>query len=307
MQYKDYYKTLGVDRTASEADIKQAYRRLARKYHPDVSKEPDAEERIKAVNEAYEVLRDPEKRRTYDSLGTYQAGQDFRPPPGFGQQPGGFSYTYSHSDMPGGDFSDFFESLFGGFGRARRPSPPPAPAEAEPLRVEVSLEEAYRGSQRTVQVQLPGRDPRAGMAPRSKTLNVRIPPGVGDNQKIRLAGQGPQGEDLYMLVALLPHRWYRVEGRDVLLDLPVTPWEAALGARIPVPTLGGTVTLNIPANARSGQKLRLKERGLPGQPAGDQYVVIQIVNPPADSTAAREFFQRMARELPFDPRRHLGT
>lgn len=308
MQYKDYYKTLGVARTASDTDIKQAYRRLARKYHPDVSKEPDAEERFKAVNEAYEVLRDADKRRTYDNLGSYQAGQDFRPPPGFGQRPGGgYSYTYTNTntDAPGGDFSDFFETLFGGLNRPRRPQP--APAEIEPLRVEVTLEEAYQGGQRTVQVQLPGRDARAGLAPRSKTLNVRIPPGVSDGQKIRLSGQGPTGEDLYLIAALLPHPLYRVENRDVIVELPVAPWEAALGARVQVPTLGGPVTLNIPANARGGQKMRLKGRGLPGQPPGDQYVVIQIVNPPADSPAAREFFQRMAREFPFDPRRHLGT
>ena len=311
MQFKDYYETLGVEPGAGEAEIKTAYRRLARKYHPDVSKEAAAEERFKELSEAYEVLRDADKRATYDRLGSnWQAGQDFRPPPGWkgGQGPhaGGFG---------GREFSDFFESLFGnlggmGGGFAAGGRGFQAPGRDQTLALEISLEEAYHGGNRSLQVQAPERNAGGPSAPRTRTLNVKIPAGVSNGQKIRLAGQGGAGSggagngDLYLQLSIGAHPLYKVQGRDITLELPLTPWEAALGGKVEVPTLGGSVTLNIPANARNGQTLRLRGRGLPGQPPGDQLAVLRIVNPPADSASARELFQRMARELPFDPRAH---
>lgn len=312
MQYKDYYKILGVERTASEDAIKKAYRRLARKYHPDVSKEAAAEERFKEVSEAYEVLRDAEKRAAYDQLGqNWQSGQDFRPPPGWhGQQRshvGGAGFSSS-------DFSDFFESLFGGrsgfggFADMGRGAGGFAatPGQDQTVAMEISLEEAYNGASRSVQLQIPEHGSRT--ANRTRVLNVKIPAGVTNGQKIRLAGQGGAGVgsgangDLYLEISIRPHAMYRVRGRDILLELPLTPWEAALGCKIEVPTPGGSVTLNVPANAQSGQKLRLRGRGMPGDPPGNQIVSLRIVNPPADTVAAREFFQRMAQELKFNPR-----
>ncbi|MBL8258496.1 MAG: DnaJ domain-containing protein [Candidatus Competibacteraceae bacterium] len=303
MKYRDYYQILGIDRKASTDEIKKAYRRLARKYHPDVSKESGAEERFKEVSEAYEVLRDSAKRAAYDQLGSnWQAGQEFRPPPGWqgGPRPnvGGFG---------GREFSDFFDSLFGGLGgmgnmgggfAGARGSPPPGRAQTVPL--EITLEEAYRGGNRAVQL----RADRNASGSAARTLNVKIPAGVTSGQKIRLAGQGGGGGDLYLELTIGAHPTYKVLGRDITLELPLTPWEAALGGKVEVPTLGGSVTLNIPPNTHNGQTLRLRGRGLPGQPPGDQLAVARIVNPLAESEAARELFQRMERELPFDPRAH---
>ncbi len=310
MKYRDYYQILGVARDASAEDIKKAYRRLARKYHPDVSKEPGAEERFKEVAEAYEVLRDADKRAAYDQLGSnWKAGQEFRPPPG---RQGGQGQPFS-GGFGGRDFSDFFESLFGnvgglgGFAGARGFQPAGAD-QTVPL--EISLEEAYHGGSRALQLQVPERNASGQMTPRLRTLNVKIPAGVTTGQKIRLSGQGGAGSgggpsgDLYLELTIRPHPLYKVRGRDITLELPLAPWEAALGAKVEVPTLGGSVTLSIPANARNGQTLRLRGRGLPGQPPGDQLAVLRIVNPPADSEAARELFRRMARELPFNPRAH---
>ncbi|MBS1200016.1 MAG: cytochrome biosis protein [Proteobacteria bacterium] len=310
MQFKDYYEVLGVGRDAKAEDIKRAYRRLARKYHPDVSKEPNAEERFKEVQEAYEVLKDPEKRAAYDQLGRdYRPGQDFRPPPDWGQ---GFEFS-----GPGGagGFSDFFEQLFGqgspfgGRGPGRQFD---VRGEDHHAQIDLSLEQAYAGGTHTIGLQHPetGRDGRVEL--RSRQLKVRIPAGVTDGQVIRLAGQGAPGVgrggrgDLYLKVALRPHPLFVVDRRDVTLTLPVAPWEAALGGVVPVPTPGGTVELRLPPNSRAGQKLRLKGRGLPGTPPGDQYVVLQVVLPPAETPAARELFERMRRELPFDPRANLG-
>jgi len=312
MKYRDYYQILGLARDASAEDIKKAYRRLARKYHPDVSKESGAEDRFKEVAEAYEVLRDPAKRAAYDQLGhNWRAGQEFRPPPGWKGGP-----TPPGGGFGGRDFSDFFESLFGnlggmggmggmGGGRGFK-----APGQDRTVPLEISLEEAFRGGNRTLQLQ--GRERGAGgqaTAP-PRTLNVKIPAGVTSGQKIRLSGQGGVGAgggssgDLYLELTIKPHPLFKLQGRDITLELPLAPWEAALGGKIEVPTPGGSVTLNIPANTRNGQTLRLRGRGLPGQPPGDQLVVPRIVNPPADSEAARELFRRMARELPFDPRAH---
>ncbi|HEX2242382.1 MAG TPA: DnaJ C-terminal domain-containing protein [Gammaproteobacteria bacterium] len=302
MQYKDYYKILGVERSASTDEIKKAYRRLARKYHPDVSKENDAEARFKEVGEAYEVLRDPEKRSAYDQLGpNWRAGQEFRPPPGWEDLSRGFGGGFRRESTGGfsGGFSDFFESLFGsGFDRARGARGFTAPGADQQAVLEVTLEEAYSGARKSVRFD------------DGRSLEVKLPTGVTQGQQIRLAGQGEAGirsarGDLYLEVRIAPHPYFRLKGRDVFLDLPVAPWEAALGATVTVPTLGGRVDIKVPAGSQSGRKLRLKGRGLPGRPPGDQFAIIQIATPPADSERARNFYTRMAQELPFDPRARL--
>jgi curved DNA-binding protein len=314
MEYKDYYQILGVNRDASEEVIKKAYRRLARKYHPDVSKESSAEERFKEVAEAYEVLRDAEKRAAYDRLGSnWRAGQEFRPPPGWQGRGGSRAHAGGFSSR---DFSDFFESLFGGVGAGGRSGFAgmgggfATTGQDQTVALEITLEEAYQGGSRTLQLQTPEREASGRVVNRTRTLNVKIPAGVTNGQKIRLGGQGSAGMgggpsgDLYLEVSIKPHHLYKLRERDVSLELPLAPWEAALGCKIEAPTLGGTVTLNIPANARNGQKLRLRGRGLPGHPPGDQLVMLRIVNPPADTEVARELFERMERELPFNPRAH---
>lgn len=302
MQYKDYYKILGISREASVDEIKKAYRRLARKYHPDVSKEKDAEQRFKEVGEAYEVLRDAKKRDAYDQLGAnWRAGQEFRPPPGWEDVSHGFGGASFRSGTAGG-FSDFFESLFGGgggFERGARGRGFGAPGADHRAALEVTLEEVYSGARKNVRFD------------NGRTLEVKLPIGVAHGQQIRLSGQGAAGigggprGDLYLEVHIARHAYFRVEERDVLLDLPVAPWEAALGASITVPTLGGRVGIKVPAGSQSGRKLRLKGRGLPGSTPGDQLVVIQIAVPPADNQRARDFYQRMAEELAFDPRARL--
>jgi curved DNA-binding protein len=310
MEYHDYYKTLGVSRSATEDEIKKAYRKLARKYHPDVSKEKNAEARFKEVAEAYEVLRDAEKRASYDQLGAgYVGGQQFRPPPGFGAGRG-----HGFGGGGGGEqgFSDFFSSLFGdaafgGFGGAGHGAR--ARGDDRRARLELTLEEAFGGVSRDVRLQqAEGSDGRG--APRERTLRVTVPAGVATGQVIRLAGQGGAGPagsgDLLLEVAILPHPWFRLDGRDVTLELPVAPWEAALGATVSTPTLGGAVDLRVPAGARAGQKMRLRGRGLPGDPPGDQFVIFKVVLPSADTPKARELYETMAKELPFDPRAELG-
>lgn len=311
MEFKDYYKILGVERSATQDEIKRAYRKLARKYHPDVSKEPDAEERFKEVNEAHEVLQDPEKRAAYDRLGAnWKAGQDFTPPPGWDT---GFEY----SGFRGGsaDFSDFFESLFGHGSpfadfRPRHGAGARMRGEDRRARIRIRLEDAYHGAERRVHLEVPTVDAHGRVGTREHALKVRIPPGIGPGQQIRLAGQGMPGSgggpagDLYLEVEFEPHPIFTAEGRDIHLTLPITPWEAALGATVSVPTLGGRVEMKIPAGG-GDRRLRLKGRGLPGSPPGDQYVALQIVTPPADSDKARKLYEEMARTLPFNPRRHL--
>jgi len=297
VEYQDYYKVMGVARDASADDIKRAYRRLARKYHPDVSKEKDAEERFKELGEAYEVLRDPEKRAAYDALGTRQPGEEFRPPPGWEFDRG--------AETGPSDHSDFFEQLFGGLGgrgsfRSR--------GFDTAAQVEVTLEEAYRGTERVLAVQRlrPGEQGRP--QPFTQQLNVKIPAGVTDGQQIRVAAQGQAGArggapgDLFLQVHLLPHRWFRVEGRDVWLDLPVTPWEAALGETVRVPTLGGRVDLKLPKGSQTDRQLRLKGRGLPGQPPGDQFVVLKVMAPAATTAAQEALYRQLAAALPGNPR-----
>ena len=314
MEYKDYYKIMGVARDASSDDIKRAYRRLARKYHPDVSKEANAEERFKEIGEAYEVLRDPEKRTAYDRLGSgWRGGEEFTPPPNW--HAGGFNqHGFTREDAT--QFSDFFENLFGGGFRTGGARGPGAGAgfqmrgQDEHAKILLSLEDAYHGTTRAFQLSVPEIDAQGRVAMRSRTLQVKIPAGVTPGQQIRLAGQGGAGMgggpngDLYLEVELQPHPLYQVEGKDVYVTLPLAPWEAALGATLTVPTLGGKVEVKIPPGSQSGQKLRLRGRGL-GKTPGDEYVVLQIQVPKATTPDAREFYERMARELPFNPRAHL--
>jgi curved DNA-binding protein len=313
MKFKDYYQTLGVPRDATQEDIKKAYRRLARKYHPDVSKEAHAETHFKEVGEAYEVLKDPEKRSAYDQFGNqWKAGQDFRPPPnwdkGFEFRGGGFTNA--------GDFSDFFESLFGRsdpWRGTQRESGFSMRGEDHDTKIAVSLEESYRGATRTITLRSPKIDGSGQVTTSTRNLNVRIPKGVIEGQRIRLSGQGSPGRgrgtsgDLYLEIIFEPHHLYRADGRDIYLDLPVTPWEAGLGGRITVPTLGGKVDLKIPSGAQSGQKLRLRGKGLPGKPSGDLYVVLKIVTPKPKTASDRELYEKMAREMPMNPRTDMGV
>jgi curved DNA-binding protein len=321
MEYRDYYQILGVARAATAEDIKKSYRRLARKFHPDVSKEKDAEQKFKEVQEAYEVLKDPEKRAAYDQLGSdWKSGQQFRPPPDWAS---GFEFSGgTRSRGTGGarafeedGFSDFFSSLFGGaspFGAAGR-RPRQAAGRDHHARIDVDLEEAFGGGTRTLDLKRPELKADGTLELRSHTVRVTIPSGVTDGQLIRLAGQGesaPGGGragDLYLEVHIRPHRLFQMEGRDVTLTLPVAPWEAALGATVTVPTLGGAVDMHVPAGAQSGQKLRLRGRGLPGQPPGDEYVQLKVVLPPADSPAAQALYEQMREKLgSFDPRADMG-
>ncbi len=289
MQFKDYYETLGVPRGADAETIKRAYRKQARKYHPDVSKEANAEEKFKNVQEAYEVLKDTEKRAAYDQLGRdYRSGQQFRPPPDweqrFGGQPGGHRF----SDLNG--FSDFFSSLFGGAGAAGGVPP----RETDGGQVEVAIEEAYAGTTRRVSINDDGR---------ARLVDVQIPAGVTDGQALRVGG----GRAAVILrVKLRPHPVFVLQGKDVQVELPLAPWEAALGAKVAVPTLGGTVELTIPAGAQAGQKLRLRGRGFPGAPGGDQFVLIKLVTPSAETPRAKEAYERMRREFDFNPRAAWG-
>jgi curved DNA-binding protein len=280
MQYKDYYEVLGVTRSADAETVKRAYRKLARKFHPDVSKEKNAENKFKEVQEAYEVLRDPEKRAAYDQLGRdYRPGQQFRPPPDWSQR-FGQSGSQRFSDLNG--FSDFFSSLFGGGVGA----PPP---EADAGRLEVTVEEAFAGTKRRVMLNEGGR---------SRSVDVQVPPGVSEGQSLRIAGTGGNAS-LIFRIKVRPHALYAVQGKDVQIELPLAPWEAALGAKVAVPTLGGQVELTVPAGAQSGQKLRLRGRGFSG---GDQLVVIKIMTPAATSAQAKQAYERMKSEFDFDPR-----
>lgn len=314
MKFKDYYSILGVKRDASQDDIKRAYRRLARKYHPDVSKEPDAEARFKEVGEAYEVLKDPEKRAAYDQFGeNWKAGQDFRPPPDWDA---GFEFSGGGYTGGGQDYSDFFDTLFGrggaGMGGRAQGGGFRMKGEDHHAKVMINLEDAYHGSTRQVTLRAPEVDSRGHVVTKARTLNVKIPKGVTEGQRIRLPGQGAPGMgggpkgDLYLEVAFEPHPFYRPEGRDIYLDLPITPWEAALGAKVTVPTLGGKVGLKIPPGSQTDKKMRLKGKGLPGKPPGDEYVVLKIMTPEARTPADRELYEKMAKQMPMNPRAHLG-
>nr|WP_309503865.1 DnaJ C-terminal domain-containing protein [uncultured Roseovarius sp.] len=319
MEYKDYYQVLGVERDATQDEIKRAYRKLARKYHPDVNAGPDAaesEQKFKDVGEAYEVLQDPEKRAAYDQLGAnWKEGQAFRPPPDWDE---GFEFSgggYTEADP--NDFGAFFDELFSRRGGARRGARSEhqfsAPGQDHHAKIVIDLREAYEGGTRDFTLRAPELDPSGHVVMRERSIRVAIPKGVKEGQQIRLAGKGAPGigqgkaGDLYLEVAIKDDPVYRVEGRDVYMDLPISPWEAALGARISAKTPSGEVELTIPKHAQSGKKLRLKGRGIPGKRAGDLYAVLKIVVPPTESEKAKELYKQMAAEMDFDPRARLGV
>ena len=312
MEFKDYYQVLGVEKTAPADEIKKAYRKLARKFHPDVSKEPDAEKRMKEVNEANAVLSDPEKRAAYDQLGSrWQTGQDFQPPPGWDA---GFEFSGDGAHgAQAADFSDFFASLFGRTGRDRGTGGYQMRGGDHHAKILIDLPDAYHGATRTITLRAAKLDASGRVVTEERTLNVQIPKGVKEGQHIRLAGQGSPGVgggpagDLYLEVHFSPDPRYRVEGRDVYETVPVAPWEATLGATIEVPTPSGNVQVKVPAGSQAGRKLRLKGRGIPGNPPGDLYLVLDVVLPPADTDKARQIYETMARELAFNPRLKLGV
>jgi curved DNA-binding protein len=312
VEFKDYYKVMGVARDATEAQIKQAYRKLARKYHPDVSKEKDAEARFKEVGEAYEVLKSPENRAAYDRLGKdYRPGEDFRPPPNWDS-----GFEFSGAGPGNSAYSDFFDSLFGAqarSGAAHRGGFHPEHGEDHHAKVLLDLEASLNGGARAFTLQMPEIDSEGRLVSKERTLNVQVPKGILAGQQIRLAGQGARAHgngkpgDLYIEVEFRPHPLYRIEGRDLTLELPVAPWEAALGASVKTPTPGGMVDLKIPAASHAGSKLRLKGRGIPANPPGDFYVVLQIALPPAGDEKAKAAYAALAAALPFNPRASLGA
>jgi curved DNA-binding protein len=310
VEFKDYYKIMGVARDATEAQIKTAYRKLARKYHPDVSKEKDAEARFKDLGEAYEVLKNPEKRAAYDQLGQGpRPGEEFRPPPDWGS-----GFEFSGAGDNDAAYSDFFESLFGRQGRARSRGPfRSGHGEDHHAKIVLDLEASLLGGQRSFTLRVPFVNASGHLESKERTLNVQIPKGILAGQTIRLAGQGSPaaGEvsagDLFIEIEFQGHRYYQVEGRDLILSLPVAPWEATLGASIAIPTPSGHVQLKIPPGSHAGTKLRLKGRGIPSTPPGDLYAVLEIALPPAADDKAKAAYLAMAAALPFNPRANLGV
>jgi len=290
MEYKDYYKILGVARTATQSEIKKAYRKLAAEFHPDKNKASGAEDRFKEINEANEVLSDDEKRKSYDELGSnWRAGQQFRPPPGWGGGRGRRGASGSHPGGFSGDFSDLFSSMFGGgAGMSGGDFAPEAEDSRDVLTV--SLEESFHGGSRRVQLSS------------GKTLEVKIPKGMTEGQTIRLSGQGRFGGDLLLELRFSAHPRFEIKGRDISTVVNVAPWESALGATVGVPTLGGEVELKLPPGTQAGKKMRLKGRGLPGATAGDQIVEIRVVTPAAETDEDKAFYAQMAERFTFNPR-----
>ena len=323
MDFKDYYSALGVARDAGDDDIRKAYRKLARKYHPDVSKEADAETKMRDINEAKDVLSDKEKRAAYDQLadrvargGSPDGG--FNPPPGWDE---GFEFRRGPGQGPAdhADFSEFFSSIFGnaargGGGTGGQRAPYREKGEDHHAAIEISLEDALHGAERQISLRAQEIDAQGRPHLVNRTLDVKIPAGVRPGQFIRLSGQGLPGHggeaagDLYLEVRIAPHKLYRIEGNDLYMTLPITPTEAALGAQVTVPTpAGGRVDVTVPKGARNGMKLRLKERGLPGKTPGHLYLLLEIALPPADTDAARAAYEQLAKAAPFNPRQHLGA
>ncbi|KAF0189529.1 MAG: Zn finger domain-containing DnaJ-class molecular [Desulfobulbaceae bacterium] len=320
MKFKDYYQTLDLKKDASQDDIKRAYRKLARKLHPDVNKSHDAEEKFKELGEAYEVLQDPEKRAAYDKFGSnWQAGQDFEPPPnwdaGFEFSGGGFTQTDASQ------FSDFFESLFGkssGTSHARGGFHPHEGFQARGqdvhAKIVINLEDSYHGVQKTITLNRPVVDQNGHVSTTPHSITLTIPKGIMEGQQVRLEGQGSQGMgqgksgDLFLEIAFTPHRLFTIDKRDIHLLLPVTPWEAALGATITVPTLGGSVDLKIPPGSQAGKKLRLKGRGLSSKiNSGHQYITLTIVTPEPTTDAQKKLYEQMASLMPMNPRSGLES
>ena len=323
MKFRDYYETLGVARGATEAEIKTAYRKLARKYHPDVNKEKDAEERFKEIGEAYSVLKDTEKRAAYDQMGSnWKQGQDFSPPPNwnagfeFADDPnagfGGYGGNYD------GDQSEFFESLFGR-GRHRQGGRSSNARQGmhfkgqdHHAKILIDLADAYNGAKRTISLHMPTQDPEGHVITQERKLDVNIPKGIKVGQNLRLSGQGGPGMgdggagDLYLEIDFHPNALYKVDGKDVYLDLPLAPWEAALGTSVNIPTpAGSTLELTIPPNTKSGRKMRLKGKGIPSKEPGDFYVVPNIVLPEAQSDEQKAAYQELEKAFDFKPRSHL--
>jgi curved DNA-binding protein len=337
VKYKDYYETLGVDRSASQDDIHNAYRKLARTYHPDVNQSEEAEQKFKEISEAYEVLKDPEKRRKYDTLGAnYQEGDEFRPPPGWeafrdaGRGGGGYRQTFSFGDLGGegfdffgggsrgGGFSDFFESLFGsafgGFGgepggATAGPGTWGAKGEDHEAEVSISLEDAYHGGKKTLALEKQETDGAGRVHSRTRNYEVKIPPGINDGERLRLSGQGGSGPaggkkgDLYLRIRIQPHSTFRVHGPDLETDVPITPSEAVLGAKVSVPIVGGTASITIPPGTQSGKRFRLKGKGLRKQHGrGDLYAVMKIVVPTRPTDDERELYEKLQKRSAFKPR-----
>lgn len=308
MEYKDYYKILGVERSANQDDIRKAFRRMAAKYHPDRNRDAGAEDRFKEVNEANEVLGDPEKRAQYDQLGSnWRAGDNFRPPPNWAGKASQYNasffediarHGFDANGSNGGGFSDFFETLFGGNTGFRRAGSNgfqrgETGTTAE-VAIQLPLEDAFHGARKTVRL------------PSGESLQVQIPAGISDGQKLRLSGKGPRGTDLYLKIRLREHPLYQLDGKDIHLELPISPWEAALGETIAVPTPAGKINLKIPPGSQSGKKMRLKGRGMPGQPAGDLYIALLVNTPPADTIEQKEYYARMRSLFAWNPRQHIA-
>lgn len=309
MEFKDYYKIMGLESDASADEIKRAYKKLARKYHPDVSDAPDAQQKFQEIGEAYDILKDPEKRAEYDQLRQYMNQQG-----AYGRSAGaaGHSFTFDESDLAGSGFDDLLKSIFGhqqgfggaddlrgfGFGQKREHR-----GGDVRYRMVITAEEAYQGGNRQISLRNPDGTTRK--------MNVKIPAGITHGKELRLKGQGQPGfgkgleGDLYLEIEIAPHSLFELEGKEVTLILPVAPWEAALGAEVEIPTLGGTVNMKIPANSQSGKRLRLKGRGLPGNPPGDQFVILKIVNPELRNDEDRKLFENMRDRIRFDPRSNL--
>ena len=309
MKYQDYYKTLGVARDADADAIKNAYRKLAHRYHPDVSKEPRAEEKFKEIADAYQTLKDPEKRAAYDQLGRHRAGQEFEPPPDWGRQFGQTQFSFDDIDL-----ADLFAGLAGGGRRgARQRGSRGVPGQNYEVTAHVSLAEAARGTTVELDLAVPEQDDQGRVRRVQRSFKARIPKGVTDGQRLRLRGKGGKGSggapdgDLYLNIALHPHALFRVSGHDLYLDLPMTPWEAALGATIEVPTLAGAVRLKVPPGTHAGQKLRLAGRGLPkpNDDEGDLYAIVQIAVPTVLSERERALFKELAQSSSFNPRGHF--
>ena len=322
MEFRDYYQILGVGKTADADEIKRAFRKLARKYHPDVSKEPDSAARMTELNEANTVLSDPEKRAAYDRIGSgHRAGQDFRPPPDWNA-----GNEYSGDGMSAAEaarFSEFFSSMFGetaggagaraGTRRTRSAGEQHVRGEDHHAKVVIDLADAYTGATRAINLRAARLDDSGHVVADERTLNVNIPKGLKEGQHIRLAGQGSAGfgggpsGDLFLEIKFAADARYRIDGRDVTAIMPLAPWEAALGAAIEMPTPSGNVQVKVPPGSPAGRKLRLKGRGIPGETPGDLYLEISVVLPPADNDASRAMYETMAREMPFNPRDAAAT
>ncbi len=310
MKYKDYYAILGVQKSATADEIKAAYRKLARKYHPDVSKEKDAEAKFKDVAEAYQTLKDPEKRAAYDQLGSYQPGQDFRPPPEWQQHFGDTHFSFEDLDL-----SDLFEAFGGGRASARqRGEPRPLRGQDYEVTAHIGLEQAYRGAEVDLDLAVPEHDERGFVHRVQRSFKARIPKGATDGERLRIPGKGGKGVnggrdgDLYLNIVLEPHPLFRVTGHDLYIDLPLSPWEAVLGTQVELPTLGGPVQLKVPPGTRAGQHLRLGKRGLPRPHGGegDLFAIVQIVVPTVVGDAERALYQQLAERSTFNPRAHYA-